>query len=166
MSSGKSSLGKKLARLLEVDFIDLDNKIIEVEGKSISQIFNQNGEAYFRKIEAKMLSSITKNTQAVVALGGGTPCFGSNIEYINKVGLSLYLEVPVKVLLGRLKTKSKTRPLIANLTSEELSIFVKEQLKERSPFYKQADVIFFSENKPRTKELLKALSLNSIKTKS
>ncbi len=159
MSSGKSSLGKKVARHLEVDFIDLDQQIEELEASSIHEIFQQKGESHFRKLEAKMLRDLTKGQKAVISLGGGTPCYLDNINFIKQCGTSLYLEVPAEVLIGRLREKKESRPLIAQLSNEELSAFVKEQLEARKVFYQQADIIFSAENKPKAKELVKALSL-------
>lgn len=140
MASGKSNLGAKLARRLELPFIDLDKRIEEVTGKTISQIFKEEGEVFFRDLEKRELQRIMTQ-KAIISLGGGTPCQEGNIEIIKRSGTSVYLNVSKNVLVGRLKRQKHKRPLVANLEGPELSQFVEIKLKEREPFYKQADFI-------------------------
>ncbi len=140
MASGKSSLAKKLANRLELSCLDLDDMIAEKEGRGITEIFKKEGEQYFREAERRALKEVASK-RAVIALGGGTPCFYDNMDLIKKSGTSVYLNVPLKVLLGRLKQNRSKRPLIANLSEAELLDFVKHQLEERSPYYLQADLV-------------------------
>ena len=110
MGSGKSTIGKALSQTLDFEFIDLDNYISHEEGLSISEIFKQRGEVYFRRKEAKYLQELAlTNENMVVALGGGTPCFGNNINIIHssKDNASFYLKLSNTSLAERLKMKRK-----------------------------------------------------------
>ena len=142
MASGKTSKGKKLARKLEVDFIDLDEEIERKEGQSITTIFEVKGEAYFRQLEANVLRRISETTKAVIALGGGTPCFHENMKYVNERGTSIYIKRAATTILGRLRQNKAKRPLVANLTDEELKSFISENLEKREAFYKKATLTF------------------------
>ena len=156
MASGKSSLAKKLANRLALACIDLDDWIAKREGKDITEIFQQEGEAYFRKVEQQALLEVSTK-EAVVALGGGTPCFYNNMQIIKASGTSVYLNVPQEVLIGRLKQNRVKRPLIARLEEMEINAFVHSKLEERAPFYLQADYII---NKPKVSpiELIELLT--------
>ncbi|MEQ8909434.1 MAG: shikimate kinase [Vicingaceae bacterium] len=140
MASGKTSLGKKLARRLEVQCIDLDDYIEKKSGQSISTLFEKRGEASFRKLEAEALKEVS-TSKAVISLGGGTVCQEGNLELIKASGTSFYLKVSAEVLIGRLKSQKSSRPLVAELESNELSEFVRTKLAEREAFYAKADFI-------------------------
>lgn len=159
MTSGKSSLGKKLAKQLHLKFIDLDCEIEEKEGLSISEIFQEKGETYFRNVEAQALRNIQASDKAVIALGGGTPCYHNNMEYIKKTGMSIFLDMSEETLIGRLRKKKSKRPMVAQLNDTELKAFVHQQLEERRVFYQQANIQIPSNEKPAISVLLKALSL-------
>ena len=158
MSSGKSRLGKKLAKKLDAPFVDLDKEIESKEGKSISQIFEESGEDAFRQLEAQYLRDLTLNDTSIIALGGGTPIYKNNIEFIVKHGISIYLKVEAKYLIGRLKEKSAKRPLISKLNESELSDFVNRTLKVREPFYEKATHVLASNN-PTVNEILNLIQL-------
>jgi shikimate kinase len=153
MSSGKSRLGKKLAKKLEIPFIDLDKEIETKEGKSISQIFEERGEEGFRKLEAKYLKQLPLKVASIIALGGGTPVYENNLAFILENGTSIYLKVEPKYLIGRLKEKSAKRPLVSDLNEKELSDFVTTTLKLREPYYEQASFVLAS-NKPTSSEII------------
>ncbi len=140
MGSGKSVLGKELAGRLERSFYDLDDFIEAKAGKSISDIFNQYGEYYFRKLERTCLKEIVKKSNAVIALGGGAACFYDHISYINQTSFSIYLRLTPKGLVERLKDNTGNRPLLKDLTDKELQSYVTNRLKQRSVFYEQADL--------------------------
>lgn len=142
MASGKTSKGRKLARKVNIPFVDLDQIIEEQENLTISSIFKNKGEEYFRQVEAEVLRSIPKNEKAIVALGGGTPCFHDNMKYINSVGASIYLKRSESRILGRLRQSKQKRPLVANLSDAELKTFITERLLQRSADYEKATVIF------------------------
>lgn len=144
MSSGKSSVGQLLARQLNRKFIDLDQYISEQAQMSISDIFKNKGELFFRKLEHKSLSEVlnhSKNENLIVALGGGTPCYYNNMELINQEDdvTSIYLKLNIESLLNRLWKEKVNRPLIAHYTDKDgLEEFIRKHLFERQFFYLQA----------------------------
>ena len=135
MGSGKSTLGKRLSAALGCDFFDLDGIIEKEEGLAIPEIFAQKGESYFRKIEARQLRDTQLLSRAVIATGGGTPCFSQNMEWMNGEGVTLFLDVPAAVILNRLKEEKTQRPLLAGKSDEELEPYINKLLLERIPFY-------------------------------
>lgn len=141
MGSGKSTLGKKLAGLLNYNFIDLDVLIEERSAKSIPQIFKQEGEDVFRKLETESLSSLLSKTSTVVSLGGGTICFNDNLETVKKAGVLIYIELPAKTLAQRVRSSKHQRPLLDKLDDKELLSTIEKLLEEREKFYKQAHMI-------------------------
>lgn len=157
MASGKTSKGKKLARKLEFDFIDLDEEIERKEGQNITTIFEVKGEAYFRQLEADVLRRIPESTKAVIALGGGTPCFHENMKYVNERGTSIYIKRAATTILGRLRQNKAKRPLVAKLTDEELKAFISENLEKREAFYKKA-TLTFDANARKWTDLLEELA--------
>jgi len=140
MGSGKTTLAKKLAKKLKCSFYDLDHEIEATENLTITQIFEQKGEAYFRELEANFLKTIlAKETSFVMSVGGGTPCFYNNMELINDSGTSIYLKYNAGILTSRLINAKVKRPLIKNLNEEELKTFITNKLSERKVFYKQCN---------------------------
>ena len=139
MSSGKSTLGKKLARSLGYRFVDLDKLIENDQQKDIPSIFSQKGESYFRDIESRMLKEILPNRGIVLASGGGTPCFFDNMDYIKKLGISIFLDVPAGDLARRIENHGKDdRPILSGAKSLEDEL--KRKIEERREFYSQADL--------------------------
>lgn len=144
MSSGKSTLGKKLSRSLGYKFVDLDKLIERDQGTNISSIFSQKGEAYFREVESRILKEITPDSSIVLASGGGTPCFFDNMEYIKNLGISVFLDVPAADLAKRIENHGKDdRPVLSGAKS--LGAEIKRKIDERLPFYSQADFIIKGE---------------------
>jgi shikimate kinase len=150
MASGKTRIGKELAISLGYDFIDLDDHIEANENSTVSQIFNTKGEIFFRKIESIYLKEIlNKDTNIVLSLGGGTPCYGNNIKTITKVNnvISFYLKASVNTITERLNVEKEKRPLVSHLSSKEQILeFVGKHLFERSFFYKEADYTINTDN--------------------
>lgn len=143
MGCGKSTLGKKLARKLNKEFIDLDDFIEEQEKLTINEIFEQVGEAGFRALENKWLKFVSqKYDNAVISCGGGTPCFNGNMNFMLEKGKVVYIQLPPKVLCDRLTNERQKRPLIAKLSDNELLEFIKTKLSERSPYYLQSSILF------------------------
>jgi shikimate kinase len=140
MGVGKSTLGKKLAQRLGVEFIDSDSFIENQIGISIADYFEQFGEENFRELERKFLLQLSESS-CVVATGGGLPCFGDAMEVMNEKGITIYLHRPPKELFQRLKNAKKERPLIARLSEEELLEYITKQLKDREVFYSKAKFI-------------------------
>ncbi len=142
MGSGKTYVGQRLADGMKLPFYDLDECIERKEKRSISQIFQQEGEAYFRRIESKYLKDFAQVQDAVIACGGGTPCFFDNMDWMNAHGITIYLQTPSSILLDRLKKETALRPLLANKSMQELSDYITEKLKERNVFYEKAAIIY------------------------
>jgi shikimate kinase len=138
MGSGKSTVGRKLAARLGLQFADLDQWLEERAGISISEWFEQKGEADFRAKEQAALEELTKQSGLVVATGGGTACGDTNLSFMGKSGVVIYLEVEVPVLLSRLKPELLKRPLLAGRLEPELTEFISNHLEERKPYYLQA----------------------------
>lgn len=141
MGAGKSSVGKRLAKALKFDFIDSDRAIENHYQQTISEIFVSKGEAGFREMETTWLESIESNN-AVIAVGGGTPCFNGNMDRMRLLGTTIYLELPPKTLVERLIKSKNERPLIAAIKHDEdrLLEFVKAKLNERKAFYETAHI--------------------------
>jgi shikimate kinase len=140
MASGKSTIGKELAKKLFLPFIDLDDYIIEKEKMSISAIFEERGEIYFRKIEHKYLQEIL-NSEAkfILSLGGGTPCYAGNMKLITESeAISIYLNASIQLIQERLKNEKSKRPLVADLADEKMTEFIAKHLFERRFYYEQA----------------------------
>lgn len=143
MGSGKSTVGQHLANVLNIPFYDLDQEIEKELKNTIPEIFKDKGEIFFRKTEYEVLVSRLENTNNyVLALGGGTPCYGNVMQLINKRNdvVSIFLHMPVKELTERLFSEKTKRPLIAHLeTKEELNDFIRKHIFERNFYYNQAD---------------------------
>lgn len=138
MGSGKTTLGKKLARVMGYDFVDLDKVIETRAGQSIPDFFAKHGEEAFRALERDCLQTGLPAGNTVVATGGGAPCYYDNMEWMNRHGVTVYLMLQPKALASRLKG-SGDRPLIAGLSGAELVEFIEGKLEVREPFYKQAN---------------------------
>ena len=141
MGSGKTTIGIQLASKLFLNFTDLDDFIEEKEQKSIKEIFKQKGEIYFRKIEHKYLKQfINENESYVLSLGGGTPCYAGNLDLIlkDKKSLSFYLRGSIPTLFKRLSENKFKRPLISDLSDDQLTEYLAKHLFERSLFYDKA----------------------------
>lgn len=138
MGSGKSYWGRRLAEALDTPFYDLDAYIVAQTGKSIPELFAEQGEAGFRKIEQEFLLRLIDLPASVVATGGGTPCFFDNMEQMNRFGRTIYLRIPEDILAQRLSKEMQRRPMLAGLSSEDLPGFIKGLLEKRAPFYEMA----------------------------
>lgn len=142
MGAGKTTLGKALARQLNVDFCDLDWFIEERYHRTIQQIFDEKGEAGFREIERNMLHEVAEFENIIISCGGGTPCFFDNIEFMNSKAKTVYLKASPETLFQHLKMGKNERPLLKNKTDEELIRFITSSLAQREPFYSKANYIF------------------------
>ena len=141
MGSGKTTAGKKLARKLAYDFIDLD-ALIELETElTISEFFNQFGEDKFRQTEQQALRKTFELKNTVISTGGGAPCFFSNMDEINKNGASVYLKSDIDLIINRLQGKKKQRPLIKDKSEEEFRAYINKLLAEREVYYSKAKLI-------------------------
>lgn len=142
MGCGKTTHGKRLARLIKCEFLDLDAIIESKEGMSITELFKSKGEKYFRDQETEQLKKIsTSNSPAVISLGGGAPCFNQNINLILKDGILIYIKMDEKALYKRLVGSIKTRPLLMEKQGKELLDYIKNTITQREQYYNQAHLI-------------------------
>ncbi|HDP54366.1 MAG TPA: shikimate kinase [Bacteroidetes bacterium] len=141
MASGKSTIGEELASVLGYKFIDLDTYIEEKHKKSVKMIFEIYGEDYFRTVENEALKEVSQiESDIIVASGGGTSCFYNSVEFMNEIGLTIYLRVEVGELLARLIESKKDRPLLWGKSKEELNNYIIRVLNERKKYYEQAKI--------------------------
>jgi shikimate kinase len=138
MGCGKSTLGKRLAKYLNLEFVDMDHYIEMRNHKSVPQIFAEEGEVEFRKKERKALEELSEFSDIVIATGGGAPCFFDNIDLMNQTGATIYMNIDPAILADRLIHSKTERPLIKGKSKEELIVFIDEMLAKRLPFYSQA----------------------------
>jgi len=141
MGAGKTTLGKALAKDLNVSFIDLDQYIERRYMKSVSQIFASRGEQGFREIESRLLREVGDFDDVIVSCGGSTPLIGDNMEYMLSHGQTVYLKCDNETLLRRLKVARSQRPLIASKSDEELEAFIEDETRRREPGYLKAEFI-------------------------
>ena len=146
MGCGKTTLGKKLAKNLNYNFIDLDNYIEKTTNKTITEIFENKGEKKFRIVEKESLMEVCKKDNLVIATGGGTPCFFDNMQKILDSRKAIYLKMEIEDLLERLETEKSQRPLIENNSAKELENFIRNKLSEREYFYKKSNYILQGKN--------------------
>lgn len=162
MASGKSTFGRILAEKLHYEFIDLDDYIEKNEKSTINDIFKIKGEIHFRKLETLYLKELLDSKKdLVLSLGGGTPCYGSNMELIlnEKDVKSIYLKASISTLMARLKNEKSKRPLVANIETDELlAEFIGKHLFERSQFYSRSNVTITTDNKS-LKDIMEELVL-------
>lgn len=145
MGSGKTTLGKAFARAMNLQFIDLDWYIEERFHKTVQELFAERGEDGFREVERNMLHEVGEFENVLIAAGGGTPCFFDNVDYMNRVGDTVFLDVCPDVLFRRLKIAKAKRPLLADKTDEELMNVITGALQKRMCFYEQAKYRFNGE---------------------
>jgi len=148
MGSGKSTIAKELAKRMNSTAIDLDDYITNNEKMSVSELFSQKGEIYFRKKESVYLQELLlSNEDLVIAVGGGTPCYGNNMPEILNGSSSFYLKASIRTLAERLEKEKESRPLIAGLPEDALEEFIAKHLFERRNFYEQAHHIVSIDDK-------------------
>ena len=138
MGSGKTSIGKMLAQKLGYEFVDTDELIAQRLGKPIPQIFAEDGEAAFRRMETQVLSEVIQRQRVVLATGGGMPTVPENLALLRLNALNFYLRVPVEVLYGRLEM-AQDRPLLQGPFDRYFRIAT--LLSQRERFYTQAQFI-------------------------
>ena len=140
MGCGKSTLGRKLAHRLGVEFADTDALIEAREGASVSDIFQLAGEAYFRQAERAVLDElIDAGRPLVVSTGGGLPTWSDNMARMNGAGCTVYLRRTAEQIARRLSPYGRQkRPRLRGLSDDELIDFMTRDMAAREPFYSQA----------------------------
>lgn len=140
--SGKSSLGKRLARRLGIGFVDTDKRVEQMVGATIADIFHYEGEEYFRRSEREAVEAIVEREgDVVVATGGGLPTWGDNMSRLNECGTTIYLRRSPEQILSRLTDYGRQkRPMFRGKSDEELLQFMHEQMAVREPYYAAAHI--------------------------
>lgn len=143
MGTGKTAVGKELARLLDMRLIDLDSEIEKAEQMTINEIFRQSGEKKFREIETEMIKKVTNNENIIISTGGGAVMKQENVNVLKKTGIIICLMATPETILQRTGNNSD-RPLlqVANPLAK-----INELLNLRKPFYEKADIMIDTEDK-------------------
>jgi shikimate kinase len=138
MGSGKSYWAERLKMKFKVACYDLDTIVEMMEERTIAEIFEEDGEDGFRKLETKMLKLFSEKKQFILSVGGGTPCFNDNMKWMNKTGVTIWLDEPIEKLAQRLVKEKDHRPLIKNIPDDALVNFLLNKREERMEFYSQS----------------------------
>ena len=162
MASGKSTIGRLLAGEKNIPFIDLDAYIEDKEERTISDIFKTEGEIYFRLQENKYLKELLSSKDSfVLSLGGGTPCYGNNMDIITEHSKSFYLKASINTIFNRLKNETSQRPLVSTIGIDNLEEFIAKHLFERSVYYDQASEII-NVNEKSIESIVSEIKLNLV----
>ena len=138
MGSGKSFWADKSSAILNIPSIHLDDAIEKSEQKTIAEIFAEKGEDYFRNKETEVLKSFSDKNSFILSVGGGTPCFNNNIDWMNENGITIWIDEPIEIIEKRLLKEKSHRPLIANIADENLHLFFLICFKKKCQFYAKA----------------------------
>ena len=160
MGAGKTTVGKQLARELNLPWFDLDAIITENEEQTINEIFDKHGEAGFRGVERNYLQKVVETQpNMVLSTGGGSPCFYDNMHFMQQNGKVVYLEMDPGTLAHRLKHSKSVRPLIARLPEDQLKVHIRNHLEERVAIYNDAHIVFpaMGMNKNKISKLVEML---------
>ena len=157
MGSGKSFVGEQLSKHLKLKFIDLDHHIERNENCSIADIFEKNGEKYFRKLEIEYFNQIIKHDDIIISTGGGTVIHNDIMNLINRNGTSFFLQCKTNVIFERIKKSKNIRPLLKNLNDSQILNFIEKKLSERTFYYEQSDYIINNNNGKALQKILEIL---------
>lgn len=142
MGCGKSSIGRAVAQAAGFSFADTDKEVERECGMSVADIFSAHGEAYFRTKEREVIERLAQaDGNLVIATGGGVPCHGDNMEFMNSAGLTVYFRMSPVKLASRLEHGRGKRPLIKDLDDAQLIAFIEESLGKRAWFYQRASLV-------------------------
>ena len=144
MGAGKTKIGGILASRLCRKFLDTDNLIEVWEGKSISRIFSEDGEVYFRELEYECIKEVCKGKKSVVALGGGAIVESRNLDLVCQKGILVCIQATVDTILSRIERRDD-RPLLSGLDRKAKREKICEMLADRAPFYERAQLTVKSE---------------------
>jgi shikimate kinase len=158
MGVGKTSLSKKLSKKTGIPCFDLDEIIEKSENSSVASIFKDRGEVYFRKIEHQLFKDFIENKENfILSLGGGTPCYANNHLFLqNEDVISIYLKASIQNLTERLKNKREKRPLIKDLTEDDLQEYIAKHLFDRNYYYQNSKLSVVVDGKSK-KEIVKEI---------
>jgi len=146
MGAGKTTIGKLLAKSLGFSFIDTDEELEKEEGMSIAQIFEKNGEEYFRELESEFIKNF-RLSKCIIATGGGMPCHKDNMAKLKVLGTVLFINTPYDSIIERLKLNQDSRPLLKSSLSNERDEFHSLFLK-RQQIYKSSDKEVLGDSNP------------------
>ena len=142
MGTGKSTIGRKIAKRAELPFLDTDKMVEEAEGAEVADIITYAGEEYFRRAERRALEQTVEYESAIISTGGGLPVWGDNQGWIAEHGVSVYLRRSPEQILSRLSPHGRfKRPKLRGLSDEEVLQVMREGIDEREPIYSKADVV-------------------------
>jgi shikimate kinase len=163
MGCGKSTIANRLSKITNIPYVDLDKSIEERTNLSINEIFEQQGEIYFRTLEREVLIDLLNAPgDLIIGLGGGTPCYANNHELLKGENISsVYLKASVETLFERLVSNKSKRPLIADKSDDELKEFIAKHLFDRSYYYNQAQYKLVIDGKSKdetTQDILEILA--------
>jgi len=158
MGCGKTTLGGKIAAQLGVAFVDLD-KVIEAKyHKTVSEIFSEFGQEYFREIEHNALLEVADYENVLIATGGGTPCFFDNMDIMNSCGDTIYIRLKPEELAARFtKSNVAKRPLLKEKEGAEMIDFIESALTEREIFYMRARYIMDGTDKDIVDKIVRTI---------
>lgn len=141
--AGKTTLGKFLSRALDWRFADVDQELERIEGNSVTEIFKEEGETYFRSAERNVLKSLAETPgDLIIATGGGAPCFHGNMKFMNAMGITIFLDPPMEVLQKRIEQEDQ-RPLFHNTPIREK---IEKMYADRILYYHQAKLRIKEDN--------------------
>lgn len=140
--SGKSTLGRHLARRLSCQVVDTDKRVEQMVGASVADIFHYEGEGYFRQAEREALeSALSSGDTLIISTGGGLPTWRDNMEWMNGVGVTIYLKRTPEQILSRLSAYGREkRPMFRGKSDEELLEFMREQMAMREEYYAKSKI--------------------------
>jgi len=157
MGSGKSFVGEQLSKHLQLKFVDLDHHIEISENCSITDIFEKNGEKYFRKLEIEYFNQIIKHDDIIISTGGGTVIHNDIMNLINRNGTSFFLQCKTNIIFERIKKSKNIRPLLKKLNDSQILNFIEKKLSERTFYYEQSDYIINNNNGKAIQKILEIL---------
>ena len=157
MGSGKSFVGEQLSKHLQLKFVDLDQLIERSENCSITNIFEKNGEKYFRKLEFEYFNQIIKHENIIISTGGGTVVHNDIMNLINRNGTSFFLQCKTNVIFERIKKSKNIRPLLKNLNDSQILNFIEKKMSERTFYYEQSDYVINNNNGKALQKILEIL---------
>jgi len=141
MGCGKTTIGKRLAIRLGFDFVDTDELFSTVHGCTLKDYFDLYLEEKFREEEQKILYQTQQMNDVIVSVGGGTPCFQDNMQWILSNGMAVYIQMPAMALFNRLANSKTPRPLLSSSPNQDLKTTIETLLSQRENTYNQAHII-------------------------